>query len=66
MDQRRVLLAVVLSLGVVILYNELVVKPHQHQVQPVPAPPGEATAPTGSTLPPPQHAAKPVGIFLLW
>jgi YidC/Oxa1 family membrane protein insertase len=50
MDQRRVLLAVVLSLGVVILYNELVVKPRQPPPPPPQTTAGE-TPPTGSTLP---------------
>ena len=61
MDQRRVLLAVVLSLGVVILYNELVVKPRQ----PPPPPPPQTTAvetpPTGSTLPERPAAPPPTG-----
>jgi YidC/Oxa1 family membrane protein insertase len=50
MDQQRILLAVVLSLGVVIVYNQFVVKPRQ---VPPPSRPtaGEPTPPTGSTLP---------------
>ena len=64
MDQRRILLAVVLSLAVVILYNEFIVKPRV----PPPAQPPLATepAPTGSTLPsqvaqPPSQPPAPVG-----
>jgi YidC/Oxa1 family membrane protein insertase len=60
MDQRRVLLAFLLSLGVVLLYNEFVVRPRQPPPQPgtvegpVPTPstvPPSAPAPTSSTGP---------------
>ena len=57
MDQRRVLLAIVLSLGVVLAYNEFVVKPHQgHTPPPEPAQPVEA--PTAATLAPPTSPAE--------
>jgi YidC/Oxa1 family membrane protein insertase len=51
MDQRRLLLALLLSLGVLFLYNEFVVKPREPAPVPVPGT-EDGTAPTPSTLPP--------------
>ena len=51
MDQRRIMLAVLLSLGVVLLYNELVVRPRQHPSTP---PPEASSSPTVATTLPPE------------
>ena len=48
MDQRRVMLAVLLSVVVVVLYNELVIRPHQQAIAP-------ETAPASTTVPTPRE-----------
>jgi YidC/Oxa1 family membrane protein insertase len=50
MDQRRMLLAVVLSVGVVLLYNQFVVRPRQH---PQPMAPEQVEPPTDRPGTPP-------------
>jgi YidC/Oxa1 family membrane protein insertase len=51
MDTRRVLLAIVLSLAVVIVYNEFIVKPRQPMPRPPQTTAGDALPPTASTIP---------------
>lgn len=60
MDQRRTMLAVLLSLGVVLLYNELVIRPRRpvSTSTPTPAPKGGPEAPT-TAVPAPDRAAPP-------
>ena len=59
MDQRRTMLAVLLSLGVVLLYNELVVRPRQHDpsLPPASVPVRPETSPI--VAPPPDQAQEP-------
>ena len=59
MDQRRTMLAVLLSLGVVLLYNELVVRPRQHDpsLPPASVPVRPETSPI--VAPQPDQAQEP-------
>ena len=61
MDQRRVLLAVVLSLAVMLLYNEFVVRPRQRPSVPGPAEPAGAPSVTATTLPRVESPDQPKG-----
>ncbi|HXJ34948.1 MAG TPA: membrane protein insertase YidC [Candidatus Eisenbacteria bacterium] len=56
MDQRRVMLAVALSLAVVLLYNEFVVRPRQHRGEEA-TPPAPTQEAQGTPTPTPEAAA---------
>src|SRR5262249_20741488 len=61
MDQRRVVLAVILSVAVVVVYDYLVIRPRQQATSPpTQAAPAEKTAEPTSQLPPTGQSAAPI------